>query len=314
MPKPITNLLTIDVEEWFHIHAFSDTIRSEDWDFFEPKIEKTVYWLLDLLDTAEAPPPSPSKTKQRATFFILGWIAERYPALVKEIQARGHEVACHGYSHQCLFNQTPKKFKEDEKKAKAILEDLIGDRVIGYRAPTFSITKRTLWALNILKEDGYQYDSSVFPIRHDYYGISTAPRFPFLWDLNGDKPQIKKLGKLPVNFLSSQLSNSPSYLLEFPISNVRIMGLNLPVGGGGYFRLYPYFITRSFLKRINKENKPFIFYIHPWEFDPNIPRIKKSKKISQFRTYLNLDKVEDRFQRLLSEFRFSSIADLLFKK
>lgn len=310
LSETIINFLTIDVEEWFHVHALSNVVNSEDWECFEPKIEKTTHKILDLLDSTEGPLHSASKSKQRATFFILGWIAEHYPALVKEIYARGHEVACHGYAHQCLFNQTPKKFKEDTKKSRKILEDLVGDKIIGYRAPTFSMTQKTLWALNILKEEGYQYDSSVFPILHDYYGIASAPRFPFLWDLTKGNPQIKNLKKFPTDFLSSHAQCS---LFEFPISSIRLLGQNLPVGGGGYFRLYPYFLTKAFFKKINKKNKPFTFYIHPWELDPDIPRICKAKKLSQFRTYINLEKAENRFRRLLSEFHFSTISDLFFK-
>ena len=187
----ITNALTIDVEDYFHIHAFANTINPADWDLLESIVEKKTYHILDLLDSATPPKPLAANhhpgcscRPPRATFFILGWVAERYPGLVKEICTRGHEVACHGYAHKCIFNQTPKEFREDVRKAKAILEDLTGTEVIGYRAPTYSITRETLWALSILFELGFQYDSSIFPIRHDFYGLPEAPRFPFRIDFS----------------------------------------------------------------------------------------------------------------------------------
>ena len=295
MPNILKNFLTIDVEEWFQVYAFSDVIHPNEWESYEPRVEKNTYGILDLLEQKE----------KRATFFVLGWIAEHYPGLVKEIFLRGHEVASHGYSHQCIFHQTPEDFREDIRKAKAILEDIIGEKVIGYRAPSFSITQETLWALPIIIEEGFHYDSSVFPIRHDTYGLSSAPRFPFIWELKHKVPVIKSIEKFERN---------SSSLVEFPLNTIKFFGYNFAASGGGYFRLYPYFLTKSFTQIINnKEKKSFIFYIHPWELDAQIPRIYGARKLSQFRTYLNIDKTEDRFQKLLSDYQFSSISQFFAK-
>lgn len=314
----IVNALTIDVEDYFQVHAFSSVIRKEDWDSFEPTVEKNTYRILDLLDAC-----SPTRNSQlypveceaystgvascnpiKATFFILGWIAERYPALVKEIHARGHEVACHGYAHKCIFDQTRDEFAEDVKRAKGILEDLIGDVIIGYRAPTYSITKETLWALEILLELGFRYDSSIFPIKHDVYGFPEAPRFPCVIILNGNN-------RFHFKMLNDDKYNDGRWITEFTMATIRALGQNLPVAGGGYFRLFPYCVTRGFLTRINsKEAKPFVFCIHPWELDPNLPKIKGVGMLSKFRSYVNLHKTERRFRRLLSDFCFAPLSDL----
>jgi polysaccharide deacetylase family protein (PEP-CTERM system associated) len=257
----------------------------------------------------------------RATFFVLGWIAERYPALVKEIQARGHEVACHGYSHQCIFNQTEEEFREDVRKAKGILEDLIGTQVIGYRAPTCSITRDTLWALPILYELGFRYDSSIFPIKHDFYGFPEAPRFPFYIDFSdGDLPSqfqnpkyLHEMEHTTDSLKPCALSREPaSGLIEFPLSTISILGHNLPCSGGGYFRLFPYWYTRRGFKRLNSNGaQPVVFYIHPWELDPDIPVIERASWLSKFRTYRNLNETESRFKRLLEEFQFAPLVSLL---
>ncbi|MEW5803014.1 MAG: XrtA system polysaccharide deacetylase [bacterium] len=305
----ITNLLTIDVEEWFHIHAFSRVISPKDWGIFETRVERTIYRILDLLDSA--PLPLTPKARRRATFFILGWVAERHHALVKEIHTRGHEVACHGYSHACIFNQEYDEFRHDIKKAKTILEDITGKEVIGYRASTFSITPKTTWALNILREEGFLYDSSVFPIRHDYYGMPSAPRFPFIWHVAESGPQIREID---LENIPSFLCRSPEYspcLIEFPMSTALVAGRRFPVGGGGYFRLYPYSLSKFLLRKIHKEGKPFIFYLHPWEIDPGIPKLGSAKILSRLRTYINLEKTEKMFQDLLSAFPFYSIADFI---
>ena len=313
-PSNPTNALTIDVEDYFQVHALSKSIQYDDWDQYSSTVEKNTNKILDLLDAQRIgvrgqkpdtrfelsafsfePGNSP-----KASFFILGWIAERYPDLVKEIHRRGHEIASHGYRHQVIYDQTPKQFQEDIKTSKQILEDLTGEEVIGYRAPTYSITKKNMWALNILAEEGYKYDSSIFPIRHDYYGMPSAPRFPFIWNLNGNKPKINQLNN-PTN---------PNMLFEFPISTVKLFGRNLPCSGGGYFRLFPYSFIKAGLKRINNEGSPFIFYLHPWELDPDIPRTKNLSHLARFRTYVNLNKTESRFKKLISRFRFSSIKSL----
>ena len=310
-PAMITNALTVDVEDYFQVHAFSGSIRYEDWDSFEPRVERNTHRLLDLLDSYNGPRTTDDghSRKPRATFFILGWIADRFPSLVKEIHGRGHEVACHGYAHKCIFDQTREEFTEDVKRTKAILEDLTGEAILGYRAPTYSITRKTLWSLEILRTLGFCYDSSIFPVRHDFYGLPDAPRFPCLLSFNG---------KGDVDFEELEY-DSGTYLasdsiLEFPLTTIRFGGYNIPVSGGGYFRLLPYSLTRKFLKGINeKEERPFIFYIHPWEIDPDVPKINGAGVISKFRTYVNLNKTENRFRRLLSDFQLSSISDCFFK-
>ncbi len=365
----MVNALTIDVEDYFQLHAFSGAVHQEDWDSFEPRVERNTHRLLDLLDTGSAQQPfkcqarpvesegyftgakrsssSPRSmftpfnvhpvesknhstrvkpiqlgrrlfhrgeavlqppAKLRATFFVLGWIADRFPSLVKEIHRRGHEVACHGYAHKCIFNQTREEFTEDIKRAKTILEDLTGEAILGYRAPSFSITRATLWSLEIICELGFRYDSSIFPVKHDSYGLPDGPRFPCLLTFNGtENVEFKELEYDSDSFLS--ISDS---ILEFPLTTIRFSGHNIPASGGGYFRLFPYPLTRHFLKGINeKEGRAFIFYIHPWEIDPDIPKIKGAGILSKFRTYVNLDKTENRFKRLLSDFHFSSVSDLL---
>ena len=299
----IINALTIDVEDYFQVHAFSDNIRREDWDSFEPRVERNTYRILDILDSTELINPQPeTRNPIKATFFVLGWIAERYPNLVREIHKRGHEIACHGYAHQVIFNQTKEEFREDVKRAKGILEELIGEEVIGYRAPTYSITRDTLWALEILHELGFRYDSSIFPIRHDVYGIPDAPRFHFIWDLNGDRPKILQKPGFKIQ------DSKSGKLAEYPISTARILGQKTPIGGGGFFRLFPYWFTKWALKNINnKEEQPFVFYLHPWEIDPEQPRFDHASRLSRFRHYNNLHKTAERFERLLQDFQFGQI-------
>ncbi|MFH0788938.1 MAG: XrtA system polysaccharide deacetylase, partial [Pseudomonadota bacterium] len=247
-------------------------------------------------------------TSTKATFFCLGWIAERYPHLIKEIQSQGHEIACHGYAHQLIYRQSREEFREDIHKAKGILEDIIGREVIGYRAPSYSITNKSLWAFEVMAEEGFKYDSSIFPIRHDFYGIPDAPRFPFLVLLNDKgKPEFKPL-ESTFNVERRTLNN----ILEFPLSTFPIGKFTLPLSGGGYFRLLPYTLVKSGLKRLNEvERKPFIFYLHPWEIDPAQPRIGGAGLKSRFRHYINLSKTETRFKNLLSEFHFLPVKEVL---
>jgi polysaccharide deacetylase family protein (PEP-CTERM system associated) len=276
----------------------------------------------------------------KATFFCLGWNAERYPHLIKEIHRQGHEIACHGYDHRLIYTMAPNEFREDVRKSKKILEDLIGERVVGYRAPSYSITRKSLWAFEILAQEGFQYDSSIFPIHHDRYGISGAPRFPFLVDLNGGSdPKFVSFPSLlapnalhrgsGASILHPPTSNGQSalrhgsdpctlhpapssLLMEFPISTVRLLGQNFPVSGGGYFRLLPYVIIRRALSRINKKDKrSFIFYLHPWELDDKQPKIECRGLISQFRHHVNLNQTESKLRRLLKHFVFSSVRDIL---
>jgi len=268
----LTNYLTIDVEDYFQVAAFDKQISPDDWSKFESRVSDNTGNILNLLDSFNV----------KATFFIVGWIAEKHPELVREISIRGHEVGCHSYRHQRIQTLTKKAFREDTKKAKEILEDISGQQVSGYRAPTYSITRETIWALDILAELGFKYDSSIFPIYHDNYGIPDAPRFPY------------KLNGLDLN--------------EYPLSTALILGRKVPVAGGGYFRLFPYWFTKMALKSINKKEKqPFIFYLHPWEVDPGQPRMNNISMLSRFRHYNNLSKTGSRLQMLLSDFDFGPI-------
>jgi polysaccharide deacetylase family protein (PEP-CTERM system associated) len=274
----IRNALTVDVEDYFHVSAFSECIDQKDWDSYPLRVENNTRRLLDLFDQHSV----------KATFFVLGWVAERTPGLVREIAARGHEVACHGYSHQLVYNQSPGIFREETIRSKTLLEDIIQAPVIGYRAASYSITGRSLWALDIIADAGFEYDSSIFPVRHDRYGIPDASVYPHRM-------------KTP----------NGSWLVEFPLSTARIFGFRLPVAGGGYFRLYPYRLTRAGLERINSgENKPFIFYLHPWEIDHEQPRIKASW-LSRFRHYNNLGRCESRLRKLMTDFSFTTARSVL---
>jgi polysaccharide deacetylase family protein (PEP-CTERM system associated) len=268
------NLLTIDVEEWFHTSALDPYIGFDRWDSLESRLEPNVNNILELLTTHQI----------HATFFVLGWVAERYPALIRQIDAGGHEIGSHGYRHRLIYHLSPETFKDYVLRSKHLLEDLISKPVLGYRATSFSIVKDTLWALEVIKEAGFIYDSSIFPIRHDIYGIDGFPRFPFVHQ-NG--------------------------LIEIPPSTLRIVGRNFPVAGGGYFRLYPYWITRKCLQRLNRAGYPGVIYLHPWELDPGFPRIGSADWLTRFRQYVNLAKTEGRLERLLSEFKFITISEYL---
>jgi polysaccharide deacetylase family protein (PEP-CTERM system associated) len=273
----IQNALTVDVEDYFHVSAFAKNINHIDWDNHPLRVEKNTRRLLDLFDEVQV----------KATFFVLGWVADRNSNLVKEIAERGHEVACHGYSHQLIYNQTPEIFREETVRSKKLLEDIIQAPVNGYRAASYSITKNSLWALDILAEAGFEYDSSIFPILHDRYGIPGAKEAPHAL-------------KTPQGLS----------LVEFPLSTAKIFNRKLPVAGGGYFRLYPYALTKAGLRQINSRQQPFIFYLHPWEIDPDQPRIKASW-FSCFRHYNNLDKCESRLRNLLLDFEFGTARNVL---
>lgn len=273
----IVNVLTVDVEDYFMVSAFSDSIRVRQWDGFRARIEDNTLRVLDLID----------RYGVKGTFFVLGWVAERYPAIVREISRRGHEVACHSYCHRLVYEMTEDEFREDTRKAKAIIEDTVGRAVSGYRAPSYSITERSLWALKILAEEGFKYDSSIFPVHHDRYGYPGYSRFP---KMEGD--------------------GDGSRILEIPLSTVSILGKNLPVGGGGYLRIYPFWLTRWSIRKLNEgENRPAVVYFHPWELDPDQPRMKGSL-LSRFRHYRNLDKTQGRLEELFSSFRFGPLNDL----
>lgn len=276
----IKNALTIDVEDYFHVAALAKSIPTSKWDSLECRVEKNTDKLLELFASKNV----------KATFFTLGWVAERYPQIVKNIAAAGHEVASHGYSHQLIYSQTPKVFKEETHKSKVILEDITQQEIIGYRAASYSITNQSKWALDILCELGFKYDSSIFPVKHDLYGIPGSPRWPY--NLTTDK------------------NNS---IVEFPISTFNIANYKLPIAGGGYFRLFPYWFTKLGLGSINRENEPFVFYLHPWEVDPEQPKVQASW-FSMFRHYNNLDKCYARLERLMSDFSFTTVEDVLVTK
>ena len=273
----IRNALTVDVEDYFHVSGFAGAINRKDWDSHPLRVDRNTGRLLDLFDQSQV----------KATFFVLGWVAERLPDLVREIADRGHEVACHGYSHELVYRQSPEVFREETLRSKALLEDITQSPVRGYRAASYSITGQSLWALDVLADAGFVYDSSIFPVRHDRYGIPGSPEYPY---------ELKTPGGCP--------------LVEFPLSTARVLGYRLPVAGGGYFRLYPYMVTKLGLRQINGKNRPFIFYLHPWEIDPDQPRVSASR-MSRFRHYNNLKKCEARLKRLMGDFRFGTAWDVL---
>ncbi|MFZ1098577.1 MAG: XrtA system polysaccharide deacetylase [Steroidobacteraceae bacterium] len=272
------NAFTVDVEDYFHVAALSSAITRESWPTYESRVERNTERLLALL----------AERGVRGTFFVLGWVAERTPGLVRRIAAGGHEIACHGFSHQLIYQQAREEFREETVRAKRLLEDLIGEAVLGYRAASFSVTRDSLWALDTLIDAGFLYDSSIFPIRHDRYGLPGAAPEP--------------------NRLSAPSGRT---LVEFPMSAARFLGVQVPVSGGGYFRILPFWITRAGLKQINeRRGLPFTFYLHPWELDPGQPRFKVSA-LSRFRHYTNLARCEDRLRRLLREFEFTSMREAL---
>jgi len=279
MTATIENAMTIDVEDYFHVSALANVISRKDWDKLEYRAEKSTERILQLFEDKGV----------KATFFVLGWVTQRSPQLVRKIHAAGHEVACHGLTHELVYRQTPEVFREETDVSKKLLEDTIGERVLGYRAASYSITRQSLWAIDILCDLGFTYDSSIFPIAHDRYGIPGASTVP--------GPIKDSRGKS---------------IVEFPLSTVQFMGRRLPCSGGGYFRLLPYGFTRWALRKINKDdNLPFIFYLHPWEVDPGQPKYENASWLSRFRHYTNLDKCEQRLSSLLDEFRFTTVREVL---
>jgi polysaccharide deacetylase family protein (PEP-CTERM system associated) len=275
----IVNAFSVDLEDYFMVTAFSRSVKFEEWGRFEERVEVGTRKLLDILD----------RHGVRATFFVLGWIAERRADLVREIRDAGHEIASHGYNHRMILDMSKGEFRADVRRSKAILEDAIGGRVHGYRAPSYSITGKTLWALGILEEEGFSYDSSIFPIRHDRYGYPGFSRFP-----------VKVTGR-----------GNAGGIREIPLSTIRIGGQNVPVAGGGYFRLYPVEVTVWAIRRINElEKRPAVFYIHPWELDPGQPRMPAGR-LTQLRHRLNIGTTERKLGTLLERFRFGPVSDLV---
>lgn len=264
----ITNALTVDVEDYFQVSAFAPFIERSDWDMRECRVERNVDRILALLDAHDT----------HATFFTLGWIAERYPALVQRIVAGGHELASHGFGHERVSDLSEVDFFNDIHRAKALLEDIGGTQVQGYRAPSFSIGAGNLWALDTLERAGYRYSSSIYPIRHDHYGMPDAPRFAH---------QVRK------------------GLIEVPPTTLRMFNRNLPSSGGGYFRLFPYPLSRWMLREVHRQDRePAVFYFHPWEVDVEQPRVDGIDFKTRFRHYVNIGRMEQRLGHLLRDFRW----------
>jgi polysaccharide deacetylase family protein (PEP-CTERM system associated) len=266
---PIVNALTVDVEDYFQVQALASRIPRATWDKIPRRVEGNIDRLLEMFAAASV----------NATFFTLGWIAERHPAMVRRIASAGHEVASHGYDHQRADGLSPAQLREDLRRSKGILEDIAGSEVRGYRAPTFSIGPGNIWSYEVLEDEGYRYSSSVYPIRHDLYGAPDAPRFPF-------RP-------------------ATGAMWEVPLTTRRVLGRNYPCAGGGYFRLLPYRLSRNNLRRINREEQqPCIFYFHPWEIDAGQPRITGLRLRSRVRHYTNIAAMPRRLERLLRDFRW----------
>ena len=276
-PGSLTNALTIDVEDYFQVSAFAPHIKRSEWNTRECRIERNVTRILEML----------AHHQTKATFFTLGWIAERYPQLIRQIADEGHEIASHGYGHERASDLTEDAFFSDIHRAKVILEDLCGSEVKGYRAPSFSIGAGNLWAFDCLARAGYRYSSSVYPIRHDHYGMPDSPRFAY--------------------------SVRPG-LVEIPVTTLRALGRNLPSSGGGYFRLLPYALSRWMLNRVNTgDQQPGIFYFHPWEIDVAQPRIEGIGRKTRFRHYVNISRMEGKLAQLLEDFKWGRM-DEVFRR
>lgn len=273
----IKNALTVDVEDWFQVSLLRHKIDRKDWSKLKSTVVRNTCRILEVL----------AEKQTQATFFVLGWVAERYPEIVVAIKEMGHEIASHGYGHQIIFEQSKQAFVEDVKKSLRLLEDIASEPVLGYRAPSYSITRSSLWAWETLCKLGLRYDSSIFPVKHDVYGVPDAPRFPF-----------------EIKFTSGES------LLEFPLSTAVIWGNNVPMAGGGYLRLYPYWFIRKYVRRINEEGRPAIIYLHPWEMDPDLPRVDLGI-FKKLRHYGNLSLMEERLRRLLDEFSFTTVKEVL---
>lgn len=276
----LTNAMTVDVEDYFQVSAFEPYIAKNQWDSLPHRVEKNTDKILDIFQTSGI----------KATFFTLGWVAERYPGLIKRIINDGHELACHGYEHIRVTEQTPAEFRSDIARTKKLLEDIGGKEVKGYRAASYSIGKNNLWALDVLQEEGFKYSSSIYPVKHDLYGIPDAPRFIY-------EPIKNQTFK------------------EIPITTIRVGNKNLPCGGGGFFRFYPYVFSKwAFNEVNNKEHQAAIFYFHPWEIDPDQPRQQGLNLKTQIRHYLNLQRMENRIHRLLTDFKWDTMETVFLKE
>lgn len=270
--------MTVDVEEYFHVSAFDHIVSPKDWDQYPSRVERSTYRLLELFEQYQV----------KGTFFILGWVAEKHPSLIRSIVSLGHEIASHGYAHQRVTYMTGEQFFSDVERSKKVLEDISGEAVIGYRAPSFSINDSTKWAFDVLIELGFKYSSSTYPIKHDLYGVPDWPRFCY---------------------------QRPEGIKEIPISTLRKNSKNTGIGGGGYFRLYPYMLSNKRIQRyLREEKQPYNFYFHPWEIDPEQPRIGGASLKSKLRHYLNLKRMEGKLIELLKDYQWSTMQETYFDK
>jgi polysaccharide deacetylase family protein (PEP-CTERM system associated) len=273
----VMNAITVDVEDYFHASAFDRVVPRASWDDYESRVVPNTHRLLDLFEERQV----------KATFFVLGWVAKKFPELVREIASRGHELASHGFHHQLVYMLTPAQFRDDIRRAKGTIEEAGGVRVRGYRAPSFSIVRASLWALDVLIEEGHTYDASIFPIHHDRYGIADAPRAAHV------------------------IQRGSGTIVEVPASTVRIGATNYPIAGGGYFRLFPYAATKWGISRVNgRDGEPVVLYIHPWEVDPDQPRLEASRT-TQMRHYVGVAGTLDKLRQITTDFAFGPIADVL---
>lgn len=269
--------MSIDVEDYFHVAALSEVIRPDQWASLPSRVERNTEALLELFDRHQV----------KSTFFVLGWVADKFPELIRKLSDHGHEIASHGYSHQLVYNQSVEVFREETLRSKKLLEDITGKPVTGYRAASYSITRDSLWALDVLGEAGFVWDSSIFPIRHDRYGIPDSPKAPY---------SIRTAGGHVIR--------------EFPLTTAQVMGLSIPAAGGGYFRQFPYPVFRYLFRNASGFGKrPQMFYLHPWEIDPGQPRYNNASWFSRFRHYTNLDRCYGRLEKLLQDFRFGTVSD-----
>jgi len=274
-PRPLC-AFSVDVEDYFHVEAFSKDVSRDRWSDYPSRVVANTTRLLALLD----------RYRVHGTFFVLGWVAEREPALVREIRARGHEIGCHSYWHRLIYGLTREEFSEDTKRSKDVIEKAAVVEIAGYRAPTFSITGKSLWALDVLYSCGFRFDSSIFPIYHDHYGLYGSPRDPYAIRAGGGR------------------------IAEFPISTVHVLGRDLPVAGGGYLRMLPFWYNRAGIDRMLNDSRPAMVYVHPWEIDPDQPRIRTRLK-SRLRHYTNIGGMQARLERLLERYAFAPIGDVL---
>ncbi len=275
--RPLPDALSVDVEDYFHVEAFRDRITPESWPSYPSRVADNTRHVLDLF----------SRHGTRATFFVLGWVAERFPQIVREILAAGHEVGCHSYWHRCIWSLSPGEFRADTRRARAAIEDAGGQAVVGYRAPSFSVVERSLWAVEILAQEGFLYDSSVFPIHHDVYGMPHAPQSPFEWKCGEGRR-----------------------LYEFPPTTVRLGPWNLPAAGGGYLRILPEWYTQWAFRKARREGRGLVLYFHPWEIDPHQPRLKGRAR-STFRHYFHISRMEGRITKVLASSHFAPLLECL---